>query len=313
MIRYTLRRVLYTIPILAGVILFTFILFFGIASPDTIARKNLSAKNPAHAEIQKWIHDHGYDKPMVQQFQDHMTGLLLFRFGNSDRTKEPIGERIAQGIGPSGQVAGMILLSSLVAGLTIAAFIAYFRGTYVDTSATLTTVAAMSIVYVVYVIGLQFLLGKLLNYGPIAGYQPGADSWRFILLPATVGVAARLGSDVRLYRTFLLDEIGQDYVRTARSKGVREGKVLSKHVLKNAMIPVVTSTASSIPLVVMGSLILESFFGIPGLGGYLQEAIVGQDFPVVRAMVFLGTLLYIGGLLLTDVLYAALDPRLRIE
>jgi peptide/nickel transport system permease protein len=157
------------------------------------------------------------------------------------------------------------------------------------------------------------LLGKILHYGPLAGFQRGASSWRFIVVPVIIGVVARLGTDVRLYRTFLLEEMSQDYARTARAKGVREGMVLFKHVLKNAMIPVVTSTVAAIPLLITGSLLLESFFGIPGLGTYLQDSIVRQDFAVVRAMVYLGTLLTIAGLLLTDILYAVLDPRLRFE
>lgn len=313
MIRYIFRRLLYTIPILVGVSLFTFLLFFGIASPESIARQNLTIRNPSQQQIQNWIKSHGYDKPPLQQFEGHMESLLTFQFGKSDRTKEPIIDRIKAGAGPSAQIAGLVLLSSLVAGLTIATFVAYFRGTYVDTGATLISVAMMSIVYVVYVIGLQFVLGKLLKYGPIAGFQRGSDSWRFAVLPAIAGLAARLGSDVRLYRTFMLEEINQDYVRTARAKGVGESKVLFKHVLKNAMIPVVTTTVSSVPLLILGSLILESFFGIPGLGSYLQDAIHARDFPVVRAMVYLGTLLYIVGLILTDILYAVLDPRLRIE
>ncbi len=313
MIRYMVRRVLYTIPILIGVSLLTFLLFFGVASPETIARRNLNVHNPSPEQIQVWIKAHGYDKPLVQQLETHMESMLLFRFGNSDSDKAPILDRIKRGAGPSAEIAGLVLLSSLVVGLTLAMLVATFRGTYVDTSGTLICVGMMSIVYVVYVIGLQFLLGCLLHYGPVAGFQRGWDSWRFVLLPAIIGLAARLGSDVRLYRTFILEEIGQDYVRTARAKGLKEPRVLFVHVLKNAMIPVVTTTVASVPLLILGSLILESFFGIPGLGTYLQDAIVKQDFAVVRAMVYLGTLLYIGGLLLTDILYAALDPRLRLE
>ena len=313
MIRYIVRRVLYTIPILIGVSLLTFLLFFGVASPESVARRNLNVHNPSPAMIQEWIKQHGYDKPMAEQFKNHMESMLLFRFGNSDANKEPIWDRIEKGAGPSTEIAGLAMLSSLVAGLAFAMLVATFRGTYVDRSGTLLCVGMMSIVYVVYVIGLQFLLARVFHYGPVAGFQHGWDSWKFVIIPATIGVVARLGADVRLYRTFLLEEIGQDYVRTARAKGLKEGRVLFVHVLKNAMIPVVTNTVSSIPLLILGSLILESFFAIPGLGTYLQDAIVKQDFAVVRAMVYLGTLLYIGGLLLTDILYAALDPRLRLE
>jgi peptide/nickel transport system permease protein len=313
MIRYLVRRVLYAIPILIGVTLLTFILFYGVASPDTIARRNLSVKNPSEKQIHEWLSDHGYDKPLPEQFKQHMESLLLFRFGKSDQTKEPIWDRIRSGAGPSSEVAAIVVSTALVIGLTVSMLSAYFRGTPLDTSTTLLCVLMMSIVYVVYVIGLQFLLGKIFRYGPLAGYQHGIESLRFVMLPAAIGVIARFGSDVRLYRTFLLEEINQDYVRTARAKGVGEASVLFKHVLKNAAVPIVTTTVAGVPLLILGSIVLETYFGIPGLGTYLQDAIASQDFAVVRAMVYLGALLYIVGLTITDILYAALDPRVRFE
>ena len=304
---------LYAVPILIGVSLLTFALFYGIATPDTIARRNITVKNPSQAQIHEWLVDHGYDKPLPEQFKNHMESLLLFRFGKSDRTKQPIWDRIREGAVPSAEVAGIVLTTAVVIGLTVAMISAYFRGRAVDTATTLLCVLLLSIVYVVYVIGLQFLFGKVLRYGPLAGYQHGSDSWRFVLMPAAIGVIARIGYDVRLFRTFLLEEINQDYVRTARAKGLRESVVLFRHVLKNAMVPIVTTTVASIPLLILGSIVLETYFGIPGLGTYLQDAIAGQDFAVVRAMVYLGALLYILGLILTDLLYAAFDPRVRLE
>ncbi len=313
MIRYLIRRILYAVPILVGVSLLTFVLFYGIATPETIARRNMTVKNPSRPQIHEWLVDHGYDKPMAEQFKAHMTSLLLFRFGKSDRTKEPIWDRVRQGAVPSAEVAGLVLSTALVLGLTVSMVSAYFRGGTVDSATTLICVLLMSIVYVVYVIGLQFLLGKILRYGPLAGYQHGAAAWRFVLMPAAIGVIARVGYDIRLFRTFLLEEINQDYVRTARAKGLNEQAVLFRHVLKNAMVPIVTTTVASMPLLILGSIVLETYFGIPGLGTFLQDAISGQDFSVVRAMVYLGALLYIVGLIITDVLYAAFDPRVRLE
>jgi peptide/nickel transport system permease protein len=313
MLAYVVRRLLYAVPILIGVSLLTFVLFYGISSPESIARQNMSVKNPSPAQIHEWLADHGYDKPLGEQFKGHMESLLLFRFGKSDRTKEPIWDRVRAGAGPSAQLASLVLATSLVVGLTIAMLAAYFRGGPVDRTITFACVLMMSIVYVVYVIGLQFLLGKILRYGPLAGYQHGWDSWKFVLLPAAIGLIARTGSDVRLFRTFLLEEINQDYVRTARAKGVGEATVLFRHVLRNAMVPIVTTTVASIPLLILGSLVLETYFGIPGLGTYLQDAITSQDFAVVRAMVYLGALLYIVGLIFTDILYAVFDPRVRLE
>jgi peptide/nickel transport system permease protein len=171
----------------------------------------------------------------------------------------------------------------------------------------------LSVVYVVYIIAGQFILGKMLKYFPLAGFHSGIDAFRFVLMPMTVGVVAGLGGSVRLYRTFLLDQMNQDYVRTARAKGVSETVVLFKHVLKNTAIPILTTSVATIPLLFTGSILLESFFSIPGLGNYLYDAISSQDFAVVRAMVFLGTILTIVGYILTDISYALFDPRVRLE
>lgn len=313
MIRYLIRRVLYAIPTLIGVMLFTFALFYMTVTPDELARRNLSTKSPTAKQIHQWQVDNGYDKPLQEQFKNHIEKLLLLDFGKSDRTKEPIWDRIKQGAVPSFQVAAMVVLTTLVVSITLAMLSAYFRGTFIDRTMTITAVVLMSVVYVVYVLGIQFLLGKVLKYGPLAGYHEGLGSWRFVLIPVLIGLVARVGGDTRLFRTFLLDEMSQDYVRTARAKGVPEVWVLFRHVLKNAMVPVITTTVALIPTLILGSLILESYFAIPGIGSFLQDAIQNNDFAVVRAMVYLGSILYILGLMLTDIMYAVVDPRVRVE
>lgn len=313
MIRYLVRRLLYMIPTLLGVSLLTFLLFFLVFSPDTLARRNLSAKNPSPRQIAAWVHEHGYDRPKSVLFEEHMASLLTFDFGRSDKTKDPIIDRVKAGALPSLELGALTFTFTLLVGLALAIVTAYLRGTYIDASAMALAVLLMSIPIVVYVIGVQYFFGKMLRYGPLAGYTPGLGGLKFMILPILVSVVSGSGYYVRLYRTFLLDETGQDYVRTARAKGVSETLVLFKHVLKNAMIPVVTTTVAAIPSLILGNLVLESFFGIPGLGNYLVGAIGTQDFAVVRAMVYLGTLLYIAGLLVTDVLYAALDPRVKLR
>jgi peptide/nickel transport system permease protein len=313
MLRYVLRRLLYAVPILIGVTLVTFVVFYASASPRSIAKKNLSARNPTEEQIQAWLRDHGYDRPLQEQALRHVSEILLLRFGKSDQSKEDIWGRIRLGVGPSVQVAGVVFVSALFASLTLAVLVAYFRGTYVDGWGTFLCVIGMSIVYMVYIIGGQYLLGKTYKWHPIAGWDVGLDSWKFVWLPAAVGIVSGIGANVRLYRTFLLDEMNQDYVRTARAKGVAERVVLFRHVLKNAAIPILTNVVTVIPLLLTGSLLLESFFSIPGLGSYLVDAINSQDFAVVRAMVALGTLLYIAGTLLTDLGYALVDPRVRLE
>jgi peptide/nickel transport system permease protein len=171
----------------------------------------------------------------------------------------------------------------------------------------------MSISGLFYIIGGQYLVGKLLNVVPISGYDTGVHAFKFLALPVLIGVASGIGANTRWYRTIFLEEIGKDYVRTARAKGLSEIRVLFRHVLQNAMIPILTGVVVVIPLLFMGSLITEAFFGIPGLGSYTIDAISSQDFAVVRAMVFLGSVLYIIGLILTDISYTLVDPRVRFE
>jgi peptide/nickel transport system permease protein len=171
----------------------------------------------------------------------------------------------------------------------------------------------MSISSLFYIIGGQYLISKMWRLVPISGYGGELDALRFLLLPVLIGVIAGIGSSTRWYRTIFLEEIGKDYVRTARAKGLSETAVMFGHVLRNALIPILTGVVVVIPLLFMGSLLTESFFGIPGLGSYTIDAINAQDFAVVRAMVFIGSVLYIVGLILTDISYTLVDPRIRFE
>ena len=313
MFRYIIRRLLYAVPILVGVSLVTFLLFYCVFPADQIARRNLSAKNPTPEQIKEWQVVHHYDQPPLVQFKKHMSELFLLDFGRSDSTNERIWDRIKAGAGPSALIASLVFFSAILAQLFFALWAAYFRGTYVDIWITFLCVLLMSIVSIVFIIAGQFVMGKMLRLFPLAGYQGSLTSLRFVILPVIIGVISGLGSGTRFYRTFMLEEVNQDYVRTARAKGVPEGQILFKHVLKNAAIPIITSTVLSIPSLILGNLLLESFFGIPGLGSYTVDAINSQDFSVVRAMVFLGTLLYIAGAILTDICYALADPRIRLE
>jgi peptide/nickel transport system permease protein len=311
-IRYIIRRILYAFPILIGVALLTFLLFFQMLKPETMARRQLG-KNPTQAQVNSWLAQRGYDKPKIVQFGNHMSSLARFDFGRSDVSNELIWDKIKQGAPVSFQLGVLLLLGGLVASITFALVVAYYRGTYIDLMGTFVSVLLMSIVYLVYIMYGQFLFGRVLKYFPVAGWQGGLQSWQFLLMPVIIGVASGLGSNVRFYRTVMLDEINQDYVRTARAKGVRESAVLFRHVLKNAAIPIITSTVSAIPLLILGSLLLESFFGIPGLGGITFDAIQSLDFATVKAIVFLGSVLYIVGAILTDIAYAAVDPRVRLD
>ncbi len=313
MLNYIVRRVLYAIPTLIGVLLVTWFLFFKTASPEVIARRNLSSRAPTQAQVQSWIKGHGYDKPWQEQLKSSTVEMMLFHFGKSDATKEDILERVKKGVVPSFTIGFNSFVATVFFAVIFAAIAAYFRGTYVDTMTTVICVIGMSLVYMIYIIGFQFLFCKILKLGPAWGFNPDENLIKYILIPTIIGVVAGLATEIRLYRTFLLEEINLDYVRTARAKGVAEPAVLLKHVLKNALIPIITNTVAVLPGLILGSLLLENFFGIPGLGSYLVEAISANDFTVVRAMVFLGTLLYIVGLILTDIAYALVDPRVRLS
>ena len=322
---YILRRLLYAIPILIGVNLLTFTLFFVVNTPDDMARLQLGAKHVTPEAIERWKTEHGYDKPLLlnrdaegaAQFTDtiffkHSAAMFAFEFGKGDDGRD-IGTEIKTRMGPSLAIALPVFIIGLLVNITFALLMVFFRSTYLDLWGVVLCVVLMSISGLFYIIAGQYFIAKLWNLLPISGFADGLDAWKFIVLPVLVGVVAGIGSGSRWYRTIFLEEIGKDYVRTARAKGLSEVRVLFRHVLKNGMIPILTGAVVVLPLLFMGSLITESFFGIPGLGSYTIDAIQAQDFAVVRAMVFLGSFLYIVGLILTDISYSWVDPRVRLQ
>ena len=325
MIGYIIRRILYAIPILIGVNILTFMLFFVINSPDDMARMNLGMKRVTPEAVESWKRERGYDRPLLYnssaEGMDALTDTIFFQksvklfqfdFGSSDSGRD-IGYDISQRMWPSLAIAIPVLIVGLLVNITYALLIAFFRATYIDFWSVVLCVVMMSISGLFYIIGGQFLVGKLLHLVPISGYDTGLHAVKFLILPALIGVIGGIGAGTRWYRTLFLEEINKDYVRTARAKGLSETRVLFRHVLKNAMIPILTGVVVVLPLLFMGSLITESFFGIPGLGSYTIDAINSQDFAIVRAMVFLGSVLYIIGLLLTDISYTLVDPRVRLS
>jgi len=325
MFAYIVRRVLYAIPILIGVNVITFSLFFIVNKPDDMARMHLGMKHVQQEDIDKWKRAHGYDKPLFYNsepeeggpftdtiFYNKSVRLFAFDFGNADDGRN-IGYDIKQRMWPSLAIAIPAFVVGLLVNITFALIIAFFRATYIDYMGVIFCVVLMSVSTMFYIIGGQYLISKLLHLVPISGFSDDFETAvKFLILPVVVGIIGGIGSSTRWYRTVFLEEINKDYVRTARSKGLAERVVLFKHVLKNALIPILTGVVVVIPTLFMGSLILESFFGIPGLGSYTIDAIQSQDFAIVRAMVFLGSVLYIVGLILTDISYTIVDPRIRL-
>ncbi len=439
MTAYIVRRIFYAVPIILGVNLITFVLFFFVNTPDDMARAHLGAKRITEEQISRWKRERGYQYPYfyndgwteigVRRVSGEKTTLLLpvlragryrlrvevprpgpgtlevgfeaeggasvevagrsggngvrldlskgprvvvpfrvlpggeggegwyglrlsfrpsedapmavarisarqalsaaerftetifwkksvqflfFRFGTSDDGRD-IGAEIRQRIGPSLAVTVPIFLIGLLVNITVAGILAFYRGTYLDFWGVVTCVVLMSISILFYVIGGQWLLGKTLRLVPVSGYDTGVHAVKFVLLPVIIGVIGGFGNGVRWYRTIYLEEMGKDYIRTARAKGLPESVVLYKHALKNAMIPILTGVVVTIPFLFIGSLVLESFFSIPGMGSFTLEAIQRQDFAIVQAMVFLGSVLYVVGLILTDISYTLVDPRVRLE
>jgi peptide/nickel transport system permease protein len=326
MLNYMLRRGLYALLVLLGVNLFTFFLFFTVNTPDDMARLNIGGKRVTQEQIDKWKSERGYDKPMVLNreaegvervtdtiFWQRSVSLFTLDFGRSDaKSSVDIGHEVATRMGVSLQLAVPIFILQLFVSTLFALLLVFFRHSRIDFWGVVLCVVMLSISSLFYIIVGQFLFSRVLKLVPISGYAGGLDAVKFLVLPIALTLLSRLGSEARLYRAMFLEEIGKDYVRTARAKGLAEHVVLLRHVLRNALIPIITSAGSYLPYVFLGSVVFESFFGIPGLGAYVIDAITGQDFAIVRTMVFLGSLLYVASYFLIDIAYTWVDPRVRL-
>ena len=325
MLNYIVRRVGYGVLILIGVNIFTFLLFFTVNTPDDMARMNIGGKRVTQDAIEKWKVERGYDKPLFLNgagegmqkltktiFYERSVQLFAFDFGASDSGRD-IGYELRTRVGPSLALAVPTFILGIVVVIAFSLLLVFFRNTYLEFWGFTVAVFMMAISALFYLLLGQFLFSRLLKLVPISGFAGGWALVVFLALPVLIGIVSRLGSEALFYRTMFLEEIGKDYVRTARSKGLSETVVLFRHVLRNAMLPILTSTVAVLPLLFLGALIMESFFGIPGLGSYTIDAINAQDFAVVRSMVFVGSALYIVGLILTDISYTVADPRIRLS
>ena len=325
MLAYIIRRLLYAIPILIGVNLLTFTLFFVVNSPDDMAVSQLGEKYVTPEAIHAWKKKNGYDQPLFFNAAAGGTGaltetiffakslrLFAFDFGRSESGRD-ITTDVSTRMWPSLAVALPTFLVGIGVNICVALLVVMFHATRLDRWTVFLFVALMSISYLFYIIGGQYLVAKTWKLVPISGFHAEGQTWKFLVLPVLVGVVAGIGAGARWYRTLFLEEANQDYVRTARAKGASEISILFRHILPNALIPILTGVVVLIPSLFMGSLLIESFFGIPGLGSYMLDAIKSQDFAIVRSMVFIGSILYIFGLILTDISYTWADPRVRLS
>ena len=327
MLNFIARRIAYGVLILLGVNLLTFMLFFTVNTPDDMARLNLGGKRVTQEAIEKWKVERGYDKPLYFAakregsekvtetiFWERSVSLFAMKFGRADsESAGDIGHEVASRMWVSLQMALPLFVLQVIASTAFALLLVMFRNSRLDFWGVVSCVLMLSISSLFYIIVGQYLFSRVLKLAPISGYAPGLDAVKFLVLPIALSLLARLGGEARLYRAMFLEEIGKDYVRTARAKGLGETAVLYGHVLRNALIPIITSAGSYLPYVFLGSLVFESFFGLPGLGAYVIEAIGKQDFAIVRTMVFLGSLLYIATYVLIDVAYTWVDPRVRLS
>ncbi len=321
MFAYVVRRLGYGVVVVLSVLFFLFVLFFGVTNPDDVARKALGERVPQEV-VEQWKVNHGYDRPLFpgpdawtdNLLVDHFRRMLTFDFGRSDADDTPIIERIKAGAWVSLSLTIPMFILSLFLAIPLALVVAFFRETYIDRMGVFLCVLAMSVSILLYIIGAQYLIAKVLRWFPISGFDPDPSViMRFLALPVLVGLVNGVGGDVRFYRTVFLEESSRDFVRTARAKGCSEGRIMARHVFRNSLIPLLTRVVLQIPFLFMGSLLLESFFGIPGLGSMMVDAIQGNDFSTLRTLVYISSLLFIAGQILTDLSYGLVDPRVRFD
>ena len=317
MLNYIVRRIGYGVLILLGVNLATFFLFFTVNTPDDMARLNIGGKRVSAEQIAKWKAERGYDKPLYVNeqkqgterftetiFWDRSVSLFKLDFGRADaESAGDIGFQVRSRMIASLQLALPLFILQVIASTAFALQLVLFRNSRIDFWGVVLCVLMLSISSLFYIIVGQFLFSRIFKLVPISGYAEGLDAVKFLILPVLLALLARLGGEARLYRAMFLEEVGKDYVRTARAKGLSERIVLFRHVFKNALIPIITSAGAYLPYIFLGSLVFESFFGIPGLGAYVIDAITGQDFAIVRTIV---------SYVLIDIAYTWADPRVRL-
>ncbi len=307
---YLLRRLLQMLPTLFGVVLITFLLF-QVVGGNPVYR--LLGKNASPQEIARMSHQLGLDKPIYERFGHYLLQLAQFDFGRSWETHQRISAMIADGLGPSLSLALPAFAMGTVLAIGVALLAAAWHRRWVDRLLVILSVFGMSLSLLAVIIGAQYLLAFRLDAFPISGWEAGLAGLPYLALPILIYVVSGMGADVRFYRTLFVEELGKDYVRAAEARGIPFARVLLRHVLRNAAVPIITQLAIALPYLFTGSLLLENFFGIPGLGNLSVTALNASDLPVIQAMVVVGAVLYMLANLLGDVLYAVADPRVRLR
>lgn len=310
MFNYIVRRSLYAVPLILGVALITFLLFNVVGGDPT---PMMLGKHASKEEILELRKDLGLEGSKLQQFGFFLKQCATFDFGRSWAEKQEIWTMFRTKIGPSLMLTVPPFFITIMLSVSISLLCAYFRNSWFDRVTVLCCVIGMCVSMMAYIIAGQYYLAYKLEIFPINGWEPGLAGVKYYILPWLIWVIVGLGAEVRFFRTVILDETGQDYVRTAKAKGLSDRVILFKHILKNAMIPILTSVIIELPFLYTGSLLLENFFGIPGLGNMAVKALNESDFPVTKAVVFVGAVLFIFANLVTDICYSLVDPRVELK
>lgn len=311
MLKYLTRRLLYMIPILFGVTLITFLLF-NVVGGDPAGQA--AGRHASAEQVQAIRHELGLDRPLHMQYYFFVKQIFSLDFGRSWSSKQEITSMFIDGVGPSLSLTFPAFVLAQLITISLALLLARYRGGNFDRFTKITCLAMMSLSSLVYILWGQYVLAYKWGWFPISGWDESwSGRWEYLGLPILIFVLLSLGGNVLFYRTVFLDEIYHDYVRTGRAKGLGEAPILFKHVLRNALIPIITRVVLQMPFLILGSLLLESFFGIPGIGGIVVQAIQNADFPVIKAMTFLSAVLYMIFQLISDVLYAVVDPKVQLR
>jgi peptide/nickel transport system permease protein len=310
MLGYAVRRTLYTIPVLLGVAVLVFLLFHAVGEDPVRVALGNHATPESIAELRaKW----GLDQPLYVQFLDFLKQIISFDYGTSFNSGESLGRMFTKGAAVSLWLTVPPFVVGFVINVGFGLLVAYYRGSWFDRIATGALIVTMSISYLVYIISFQYFLGYKLELFPVSGYESGLAGIKYLLLPWIIFLTVHAGEDIRMYRTMFLDETSADYVRTARAKGLSEPGVLVHHVLKNAMIPIVTYTAVMVPFLLLGAFLMERYFSLPGVGDLMISAINNGDFPVLKGLTMVLAIAYSAMVLLTDLIYAWVDPRVSLR
>ncbi|WP_043479800.1 ABC transporter permease [Janthinobacterium sp. HH01] len=311
MLAYIVRRLWQMLPTMLGVVLLVFVLFNWVGGDPAYILAGKMANAESIANIR---HQLGVDQSYPVQLWIFIKQIASFDFGLSWATGEPVSHIIATRLGPSLTVLLPLTLLETLLGIALALVVAFVRGSLTDRAVMIACTVGMSISILVYIIVFQYGLAYKLGWFPVQGW--GESFWenllRYATLPILIGLAVSIAPTLRLYRSFVLDEVGQDYVRTARAKGVSERRVMWVHVLRNAAIPIITHVMANLPALLIGAFLLERFFGIPGIGREVILAVERSDFPVIKAITVYVAAATMVFNLLTDLMYQAVDPRVQL-